>query len=228
MITALSDVSVVVHPGEVVVVIGPSGSGKSTLLKTVNGLETIDAGRIEVNGVEVGARGTDMNALRAEVGMVFQDFNLFPHRTVLDNIILAQRVVRKRSREEAERVARDLLEKVGLPEKAGARPGELSGGQQQRVAIARSLAMNPQVMLFDEATSSLDPEMVGDVLALMRQLAEEGMTMMVVTHEMGFAQEAADWMLFMDGGAVVEEGDPASFFNRPKNERTRTFLRQIL
>lgn len=225
---ALNDVSLAVHPGEVVVVVGPSGSGKSTLLKAINGLELIDEGRIWVNGAELGAKGTDMNALRADVGMVFQHFNLFPHRTVLDNIALAQRVVRKRSRAEAERVGRDLLEKVGLPAKAEARPAELSGGEQQRVAIARSLAMNPKVMLFDEVTSSLDPEMVGDVLALMRELAGEGMTMIVVTHEMGFAQEVADRMLFMDGGAVVEESEPADFFNRPESARTQAFLRQIL
>ena len=227
-VVALKDVSLEIAPGEVVVLLGPSGSGKSTLLRTLNGLERVDSGRIEVGGVEVTGRRTDLNALRTDVGMVFQHFNLFPHRSVLHNVMLAQRVVRKRSTEEAEQVARGLLEKVGLPEKADARPDELSGGQQQRVAIARALAMDPKVMLFDEATSALDPEMVGEVLAIMRQLATEGMTMIVVTHEMGFAGEAAHRVVFMDGGSIVEEGDPASFFENPQRERTKTFLKQIL
>ena len=227
-IKALDNVSLTVGAGEVVVVIGPSGSGKSTLLRVVNGLEKVDSGRIVVDGAEVTSRRTNLNMLRAEVGMVFQDFNLFPHRSVIDNIILPQRVVRRRSREEAARTARELLEKVGLPEKADAKPAELSGGQKQRVAIARALAMNPTIMLFDEATSALDPEMVGEVLALMRDLAGEGMTMMVVTHEMGFAHEAADRMVFMDGGAIVEEGAPERVFKRPENPRTQAFFEQIL
>ena len=227
-VVALKDVSTTVAPGEVVVLLGPSGSGKSTLLRALNGLEKVDEGRIEVNGVDVTGRHVDLDALRTDVGMVFQHFNLFPHKSVLDNIVLAQRVVRKRPREEAERVARDLLEKVGLPEKAAAKPDELSGGQQQRVAIARALAMDPKVMLFDEATSALDPEMVGEVLAIMQQLASEGMTMLVVTHEMGFAEEAAHRVIFMDGGSIVEEGSPASFFRDPQRERTKAFLKQIL
>ena len=227
-IKALDDVSLAVDPGEVVVIIGPSGSGKSTLLRVLNALERVQSGRIVVNGAEVTSRRTNLNILRAEVGMVFQDFNLFPHRSVIDNIILPQRVVRRRSSEEATRIARELLEKVGLPEKAETRPAELSGGQKQRVAIARALAMNPKIMLFDEATSALDPEMVGEVLALMRDLAREGMTMLVVTHEMGFAQEAADRMVFMDGGAIVEEGAPERVFKRPKNPRTQAFFEQIL
>jgi polar amino acid transport system ATP-binding protein len=227
-IKALDNVSTSVAPGEVVVIIGPSGSGKSTLLRAVNGLETVDSGRIVVNGAEVTDRRTDLNKLRAEVGMVFQHFNLFQHKSILENVVLPQVVVRKRSREEATEIARDLLRKVGIQEKESSHPSELSGGQQQRVAIARSLAMNPKVMLFDEATSALDPETVGGVLALMRQLAEEGMTMLVVTHEMGFAEEAADRVIFMDRGAIVEEGDPGSFFTKPKSERTQAFLRQIL
>ena len=227
-IKALDDVSLTVASGEVVVVIGPSGSGKSTLLRALNGLEKVDSGRIVVDGAEVTSRRTNLNVLRARVGMVFQDFNLFPHRSVLDNIVLPQRVVLRRSRDEAARIARELLQKVGLPEKADARPAELSGGQKQRVAIARALAMNPKVMLFDEATSALDPEMVGEVLALMRALAAEGMTMVVVTHEMGFAQEAADRMVFMDRGAIVEEGAPRRLFEHPENARTQAFFAQIL
>ena len=228
VVTALDHVSTHVDRGEVVVIIGPSGSGKSTLLRSLNGLEHVDSGKIEIDGVEITDPRTDMNAVRAEVGMVFQHFNLFGHKTVLQNLTLPQRVVRKRSKEESEQVARELLAKVGLADKEDNYPSQLSGGQQQRVAIARSLAMNPKVMLFDEATSALDPETVGGVLEQMRQLAREGMTMAVVTHEMGFAQEAADRMIFMDNGKIIEEGDPKKFFTAPESERTKAFLDQIL
>jgi polar amino acid transport system ATP-binding protein len=227
-VRALEDVSNHVDKGEVLVIIGPSGSGKSTLLRTLNGLETIDSGRIVIDGVELTDRKTDMNQLRAEVGMVFQHFNLFLHKTALANIVLPQVVVRKRSQLEATEIARGLLEKVGIPDKQNSYPSQLSGGQQQRIAIARSLAMNPKVMLFDEATSALDPETVGGVLELMRDLAAEGMTMVVVTHEMGFAREAAHRMIFMDNGRIVEQGNPDAFFNNPENERTQAFLEQIL
>lgn len=228
LVIALDNVSTHVDRGEVVVIIGPSGSGKSTLLRTLNGLEQVDSGTITIDGTVITDSKTDMNAVRAEVGMVFQHFNLFAHKTVLQNLMLAQCVVRKRSREEAADTARGLLKKVGLPDKEDAYPAQLSGGQQQRVAIARSLAMNPKVMLFDEATSALDPETVGGVLEQMRQLAKEGMTMVVVTHEMGFAQEAADRMIFMDQGAIVEEGKPEKIFSNPESERTKSFLNQIL
>ncbi len=224
----LRGVDLAVAPGEVVVIIGPSGSGKSTLLRCINGLELPQRGRVVVDGVEVSANPKALNRVRAEVGMVFQQFNLFPHLTVLENITLAQRVVRRRSREEAERIARQLLEKVGIPEKAYAYPAQLSGGQQQRVAIARALAMNPKIMLFDEPTSALDPEMIKEVLDVMRALAREGMTMVVVTHEMGFAREVADRIVFMDQGQIVEEGPPTVFFNQPREERTRAFLSKIL
>jgi len=227
-VRALVDVSLAVAAGEVVVVIGPSGSGKSTLLRCLNRLEAADAGQIFIGGVDVLDPRTDINRVRAEVGMVFQSFNLFPHKTVMDNITLAQRVVRKRSAEEARRKAEALLQKVGIPEKARAYPGQLSGGQQQRVAIARALAMDPKVMLFDEPTSALDPEMIGEVLDVMKHLAREGMTMGVVTHEMGFAREVADRVVFMDGGAVVEAGPPEHFFTNPTHDRSRLFLGQIL
>ena len=227
-IKALQDVSNHVDKGEVLVLIGPSGSGKSTLLRTMNGLETIDSGRIVIDGVEVNDAKTDLNKVRERVGMVFQHFNLFQHKTALENVTLPQVVVLKRSRAEAEDKANQLLERVGIGSMGNSYPRQLSGGQQQRVAIARSLGMDPTVMLFDEATSALDPETVGGVLELMEELADSGMTMVVVTHEMGFARKAANRMLFMDGGALIEEGDPASFFDNPKEERLRTFLSQIV
>lgn len=225
---ALSNVTNHIDRGEVVVVIGPSGSGKSTLLRTLNGLETINEGNIFIDGVNISAKKTDMNLLRTEVGMVFQHFNLFNHKTVLQNITLPQTVALKRDPKEAEDVARKLLDRVGIPEKSDKYPNQLSGGQQQRVAIARSLAMHPKIMLFDEATSALDPETVGGVLQLMKDLAADGMTMMVVTHEMGFAREAADRVLFMDQGKILEEAAPDDFFDNPQNERTIKFLQQIL
>jgi polar amino acid transport system ATP-binding protein len=225
---ALHRVSFDVHEGEKVVVLGPSGSGKSTLLRSINGLETIDAGRIVVDGVDIHDAATDINRVREEVGMVFQSFNLFPHKTVLENLTLAQIVVRKRPKAEAVERATALLHKVGIPEKAQAYPGQLSGGQQQRVAIARSLAMGPKLMLFDEPTSALDPEMIGEVLEVMRALARDGMTMVVVSHEMGFAREVADRVIFMDGGTIVEEAPPTQFFTQPAQERTKLFLSQIL
>ena len=225
---ALDRVSVDVYDGEKVVIIGPSGSGKSTLLRSINGLERVDRGRILVDGVDIHDPKTDINKVREEVGMVFQAFNLFPHKTVVENLTLAQVVVRKRPRDEAVERAMGLLRKVGIPEKAQAYPGQLSGGQQQRVAIARSLAMGPKLMLFDEPTSALDPEMIGEVLEVMKALAREGMTMVVVTHEMGFAREVADRVIFMDSGAIVEEGPPARLFTEPAQERTKLFLSQIL
>jgi polar amino acid transport system ATP-binding protein len=227
-VIALDQVTNHIDRGEVVVIIGPSGSGKSTLLRTLNGLQDIDTGTIIIDGVNVTDRKTDLNKLRTEVGMVFQHFNLFQHKSALQNIVLPQTVVLKRSKSEAEKIARDLLEKVGIPDRAGNYPVQLSGGQQQRIAIARSLAMNPKIMLFDEATSALDPETVGGVLELMRELALEGMTMAVVTHEMGFAREAADRVIFMDEGRIVEENTPDNFFDDPQTERAQHFLRQIL
>jgi polar amino acid transport system ATP-binding protein len=221
-------VSTKVAKGEVVVVIGPSGSGKSTFLRCINGLEKFDGGHVIIDGVDLADRKTDLNKVRAEVGMVFQQFNLFPHKTVLDNLALAQQVVRKRGREEALVKARGLLTKVGIAEKEGEYPSRLSGGQQQRVAIARALAMDPKIMLFDEPTSALDPEMVGEVLDVMKQLAREGMTMCVVTHEMGFAREVASRVLFMDEGKIVEEGTPEHFFTAPEEDRTKLFLSQVL
>ncbi len=225
---ALIDVSLRVKRGEVCFIFGPSGGGKSTLLRCINHLEKPDSGRIIVDGIPVTDEKTNIDKVRAEVGMVFQLFNLFPHLTALENITLAQRVVRKRSREEAERIARQLLERVGIPEKADAYPGQLSGGQKQRVAIARALAMNPKIMLFDEPTSALDPEMIKEVLDVMVDLAKEGMTMIVVSHEMGFAKAAADRMVFLDAGRIIEEGTPEELFTNPKKERTRQFLSQIL
>ncbi len=227
-IHALNDVSLDVMPGEVVVIIGPSGSGKSTLLRAINHLEPVTSGEIIVDGIQLTHKSTDINAVRAEVGMVFQQFNLFPHLTALQNITLAQRVVRKRDPAEAERKARSLLERVGIPEKADAYPGQLSGGQQQRVAIARALAMDPKIMLFDEPTSALDPEMIKEVLDVMLDLAKSGMTMLCVTHEMGFARAAARRVVFMDFGKIVEEGKPDELFQRPKHERTKLFLSNIL
>jgi putative glutamine transport system ATP-binding protein len=214
--------------GETVVVIGPSGSGKSTLLRTVNRLETIDEGAVIVNGISVHAKETDVNALRSHVGMVQQAFNLFPQMTVLDNITLGPRKVRKESAKVAEDRAKALLQRVGIPEKANAFPAQLSGGQQQRVAIARALAMEPDVMLFDEPTSALDPEMIKEVLDVMRDLSKEGMTMLVVSHEMGFAREAAHRVFFMVEGRVEEKGNPADVFERPASERTQRFLGRIL
>lgn len=217
-----------VSAGEVVCVIGPSGSGKSTLLRCLNGLEDASSGRVSVQGVSVHEPKTDLDALRTEIGMVFQRFNLFPHKSVLDNLTLAPVQVRGMARAEAESQALQLLQKVGLADKVHAWPNQLSGGQQQRVAIARALAMRPRVMLFDEPTSALDPEMVGEVLAVMQQLAEEGMTMVVVTHEMGFARQVADRVLFMDEGLLVEQGTPAELFDHPREERTQRFLSKVL
>ena len=227
-VRAVDGVSTEVAKGEVVVVIGPSGSGKSTFLRCINGLENFDRGHIYIDGVDLAHKKTNMNKIRAEVGMVFQQFNLFPHKTVLDNVTLAQQVVRGRPRKEAKAKAGELLAKVGIAEKESEYPSRLSGGQQQRVAIARALAMDPKIMLFDEPTSALDPEMVGEVLDVMKQLAREGMTMCVVTHEMGFAREVADRVLFMDEGRVVEEGTPEHFFTAPREERTKLFLSQVL
>ncbi len=227
-IKAVDNVSLEIMPSEVVVVIGPSGSGKSTMLRCINHLETPTAGKIWVDGMLLSHKGKAINAIRREVGMVFQQFNLFPHLTALDNIVIAQTVVRKRTKAEAEKIAREQLERVGIPEKADSYPGQLSGGQQQRVAIARALAMNPKIMLFDEPTSALDPEMIKEVLDVMLQLAKEGMTMVVVTHEMGFARNAADRIIFMSDGGIVEEATPDVFFTNPKHDRTKLFLSQIL
>jgi polar amino acid transport system ATP-binding protein len=225
---ALDNVSNDINRGEVVVIIGPSGSGKSTLLRTLNGLESISEGQILIDDVDISDKKTNMNTLRAEVGMVFQHFNLFHHKTALANIVLPQTVVLKRDKKEAEAIAHNLLMKVGIPDKADSYPNQLSGGQQQRIAIARALAMHPKIMLFDEATSALDPETVGGVLQLMKQLAQEGMTMVVVTHEMGFAREAADRVIFMDQGRIVEQAKPEPFFANPQHKRTLQFLSKIL
>jgi len=223
---ALRGVSLDVQKGEVVVIIGPSGSGKSTLLRCINRLEEYDAGHIVVDGISLD-NTTNINIVRQEIGMVFQSFNLFAHLTVLKNLVLTQRVVRKRSNEESERIALKLLDKVGIPDKASAFPIQLSGGQQQRVAIARALAMNPKIMLFDEPTSALDPEMIKEVLDVMLDLAKEGMTMIVVSHEMGFARAAADRMILIDEGQIVEEAVPDKFFTSD-NERTKQFLSKVL
>jgi ABC-type polar amino acid transport system ATPase subunit len=225
---AVNEVSFTVARSKTLVVIGPSGSGKSTVLRCINHLETPTSGEIWVDGLRVTNKNKSINAVRTEVGMVFQQFNLFPHLSVLDNIVLAQRVVRKRSPDEARQIAREQLERVGIPEKADQYPGQLSGGQQQRVAIARALAMNPKIMLFDEPTSALDPEMIKEVLDVMQELAKSGMTMVVVTHEMGFARNAADEVIFMDAGAIVERNTPDGFFLNPTEERSRLFLSQIL
>jgi polar amino acid transport system ATP-binding protein len=224
---ALRGVSLTIEKGEVVVIIGPSGSGKSTLLRCINRLEEYNSGRISVDGIPLDST-ENINAVRQEVGMVFQSFNLFSHLSVLDNLTLAQCQVRKRCKEEAVETARQLLKKVGIPEKENAFPGQLSGGQQQRVAIARALAMNPKIMLFDEPTSALDPEMIKEVLDVMAALAAEGMTMVVVSHEMGFARAAADRMIFMDEGRIVEMATPKDFFTNPKEERSRAFLSKVL
>ena len=225
---AVRNASVTVNDGEVVVIIGPSGSGKSTLLRCVNGLEEATGGHILIDGIDITDPATDIRSIREEVGMVFQSFNLFPHLTVLENITLAPMKVRKMAKKDAEDLARDLLRRVGLEEKANVHPTQLSGGQQQRVAIARSLAMKPKAMLFDEPTSALDPEMIKEVLDVMLDLAKEGMTMLLVTHEMGFARAAADKVIFMDNGEVIETGSPEEMFTSPKSERTRDFLNHIL
>jgi aspartate/glutamate/glutamine transport system ATP-binding protein len=224
----LKEINLKIGAGEVVVILGPSGSGKSTLLRCINKLETISDGELIVDGFKVGDKKTNINLLRQEIGMVFQHFNLYPHKTVLENITLAPLKVRKMAKAEAEEIARQYLTKVGIPEKANSYPSQLSGGQQQRVAIARGLAMKPKIMLFDEPTSALDPEMIGEVLDVMRTLAKEGMTMVVVTHEMGFAREVADRIIFMDEGRILEDATPEEFFNNPKEERTRVFLSKIL
>ena len=224
----LKDIDFHVAPGDVSVVCGPSGSGKSTLIRCVNKLESVQSGEIIVDGMSLKDKATHITRLRAEVGFVFQQFNLYPHMTVLENVTLAPIRVRKTPRQEAESLAMALLEKVGIRDKAKAYPVQLSGGQQQRVAIARGLAMNPKIMLFDEPTSALDPEMINEVLDVMRKLAKEGMTMVVVSHEMGFAREVASHVVFMDQGQIIETGEPESFFRQPENERTRLFLSKIL
>ena len=224
---ALRGVSLDVKRGEVVVIVGPSGSGKSTLLRCINRLEQYDSGQIIVDGILLhGAQ--NINLVRQEIGMVFQSFNLFAHLTAMDNLMLAQKIVRKRSPDEARKIAMDLLKKVGIPEKINAYPSQISGGQQQRVAIARALAMNPRIMLFDEPTSALDPEMIKEVLDVMMDLAKEGMTMVVVSHEMGFARAAAQRIIFMDEGQIIEEGPPNVVFTHPSQERTKRFLSKIL
>jgi glutamate transport system ATP-binding protein len=224
----LRDVTTTVDRGEVVVVIGPSGSGKSTLCRTINRLEPIDSGTITVDGRPLPAEGRDLARLRADVGMVFQSFNLFSHKTILQNVTLGPVKVRRRHKGEAEKQAMQLLERVGIADQAGKLPSQLSGGQQQRAAIARALAMDPKLMLFDEPTSALDPEMINEVLDVMTALAKEGMTMVVVTHEMGFARRAADRVVFMAGGALVEQAPPEEFFSAPKSERAKDFLSKIL
>ena len=226
-ITVLNGIDLEVAEKEVVVIIGPSGSGKSTLLRCINHLEQPTEGTVEVDGILLDSEA-NINAVRAEVGMVFQRFNLFPHMTVLDNITLAPMKVRGVSKEEAEKTANELLKRVGLGDRGGAYPSQLSGGQQQRVAIARALAMHPKIMLFDEPTSALDPEMVKEVLNVMKKLAEEGMTMVVVTHEMGFAREVGDRVLFMDEGRILVEGTPEEIFDNPKEERLKSFLSEVL
>ena len=227
-INALTDVNTSVDRGEVVAIIGPSGSGKSTLLRTINGLEMISTGHIYIDGIDLADKKTDMNALRADVGMVFQHFNLFQHKTSLENITLPQTLVRKRTKSEADQIAMDLLRQLGLDHLANNYPSQLSGGQQQRIAIARALAMQPKLMLFDEATSALDPEMVGEVLDLIKGLATDGMTMCLVTHEMNFAREVCDRVIFMDAGELVETGKPAEFFEKPSTDRAQQFLDKVL
>jgi polar amino acid transport system ATP-binding protein len=227
-LVVLDGVDLEVAPGEVLVVIGPSGSGKSTLLRCVNLLEPVDSGRIYLEGREITGKGVNVSQVRQRIGIVFQQFNLFPHLRVIDNLTLAARRIRKMRKSDAEARALELLRRVGLEEKARQYPHQLSGGQQQRVAIARALMMQPHVMLFDEVTSALDPELVGEVLLVMRDLAQMGMTMLVVTHEMQFAREVGDHLVFMDEGAIVEQGKPADVLDRPKEERTRRFLRRTL
>ncbi|VXB30651.1 high affinity arginine ABC transporter (ATP-binding protein) [Microbacterium sp. 8M] len=224
----LKGIDLSVHAGEVVCVIGPSGSGKSTLLRSVNLLEQPTGGEILIEGIDITDPDVDIDRVRTRIGMVFQSFNLFPHMSVLGNLTIAQRQVKKRGKAESEKVAREMLERVGMAHKAGAYPGQLSGGQQQRVAIARALCMNPDMMLFDEPTSALDPELVGEVLQVMRSLADDGMTMMVVTHEMGFAREVGSRLIFMDGGHILEEGDPREVLANPQHQRTKDFLSRVL
>jgi polar amino acid transport system ATP-binding protein len=224
----LKGIDIEIKKGEVVVVIGPSGSGKSTFLRCLNLLEEPTDGEIVFEGISITSKDTDINKLREKMGMVFQQFNLFPNMTVLDNITLAPRKLKKLSKEEADKIAFALLKRIGLEDKANSYPGQLSGGQKQRIAIARELAMSPDVMLFDEPTSALDPEMVGEVLDVMKELASEGMTMIVVTHEMGFAKEVGDRVIFMDEGNILEEGTPEQIFDNPKQARTQDFLRKVL
>ncbi|WP_110669681.1 amino acid ABC transporter ATP-binding protein [Salinicola halophilus] len=227
----MRDIDLDVAPGEVVVIIGASGSGKSTLIRCVNGLEPFQGGRIEVDGKYLepnGASGKSLQAVRTEVGMVFQQFNLFPHLSIRDNVTLAPRKVRGMTRQQADATADRLLQRVGIADQADKYPGQLSGGQQQRVALARALAMEPRLMLFDEPTSALDPEMIGEVLDAMRELAKDGMTMMIVTHEMGFAREVADRVVFIHGGEIVEQGPPERVFDQPRHERTQAFLSRVL
>lgn len=224
----LKGIDLTVTKGEVVCVIGPSGSGKSTLLRSVNLLEEPTGGKVLIEGIDITDPDVDIDRVRTRIGMVFQSFNLFPHLDVMGNLMIAQQRVKKRSKAEAEKVAKEMLSRVGLSEKAGAFPGHLSGGQQQRVAIARALCMNPDMMLFDEPTSALDPELVGEVLQVMRKLADEGMTMLVVTHEMGFAREVGSRLIFMDGGHIVEEGDPREVLGNPQHPRTKDFLARVL
>ncbi len=224
----LKNIDFNVKKGEIVVVCGPSGSGKSTLIRCINGLEDIDEGTILVDNTDIHASKKNLKEIRSEVGMVFQHFNLFPHLTILENITLAQNLVKKRSKDESIQIAKDLLEKVKLSDKADSYPGDLSGGQKQRVAIARSLAMKPKVILFDEPTSALDPETIGDVLSVMKDLAKENFTIVCVTHEMGFAKEVGDRIVFMDHGTIVEENTPEEFFNNPKSNRAQKFLKEIL
>ncbi|MFV0560896.1 MAG: amino acid ABC transporter ATP-binding protein [Enterococcus sp.] len=226
--TVLNDINVSINEGEVVCIIGPSGSGKSTFLRCLNRLEEPSAGQISVDGAHLMDKDTNINAIRQHIGMVFQHFNLFPHLSVLENITLAPMDLKKTPRAEAEKRAIELLETVGLADKKDMSPDKLSGGQKQRVAIARALAMNPDIMLFDEPTSALDPEMVGDVLNVMKKLAEQGMTMVIVTHEMGFAKEVANRVMFIDGGNFLEDGTPEQVFNNPQNERTKDFLNKVL
>lgn len=224
----LKGIDLTVQRGEVVCVIGPSGSGKSTLLRSVNLLEDPSGGSIHIEGIEILDPDVDLDAIRTRIGMVFQQFNLFPHMTVLRNLTIAQEKVLRRKPAEAQKIARDMLDRVGLSDKVDAHPAQLSGGQMQRVAIARSLSMNPDMMLFDEPTSALDPELVGEVLAVMKDLAQSGMTMMVVTHEMGFAREVGDRVIFMDDGQIVEEGDPVQVLGDPQHNRTKAFLSKVL
>ena len=227
-IHALDNVNAEIKKGEVVVVIGPSGSGKSTFLRSLNMIEPATSGKVIFDGVDIMSAKVNINLHRQRMGMVFQHFNLFPHMTILRNMTIAPMKLLKKSKAEAEATAMELLKRVGLEDRAGAYPSQLSGGQKQRVAIVRALCMNPDVMLFDEPTSALDPEMVGEVLSVMKQLAEEGMTMVVVTHEMGFAKEVADRVIFMDSGMILEEGTPEQIFTNPQNERTKEFLRKVL
>ncbi len=224
----LKDINFSVKKGEIVVICGPSGSGKSTLIRCINGLEDIDSGKIVIDNMDIYESKKNLKAIRGEVGMVFQHFNLFPHLTILENITLAQKLVKQRTTKESTKIAHELLQKVKLDDKANSYPSDLSGGQKQRVAIARSLAMKPKVILFDEPTSALDPETIGDVLSVMQDLAKENFTIVCVTHEMGFAKEVGDRIVFMDHGVIVEENQPSEFFNNPKSDRAKKFLKEIL